>query len=561
MRGDIRQSKKARGNAMRSSACVAGARSRVRFGLAFVSSVAAAAFAALSLAASFATSPAAAASITGTVRGPDGAPVRAAFVQARHGKLKMTVSVLTDAAGRYAVENLPAGEYRLSVRLIGAKAEPKSGLTLAADATAAHDFALQAAPVRWSDLTILQGLQLLPEARGKQTLFDNCISCHGFQSKMAALSTDEDGWRVRVEFMREAMRSSLADRAGFSDAQADEVVFYLNHVFGEASVLPKSPTELAGYKDTLNKVDDEALNIVYVDFEMPGPNRFPWTAHPDAEGNFWIPQYGVSNRIARFNPASGEIKEFRVPHPGPALIHSAVPAPDGSVWLTEAGAKKLGRWDRATQAITEFQDDWRKHTIKVHPDGSIWSTGGLTRFDPKTSTYTHIPEVPTAYGIALDKEGTVWFTEMTRAGSLGKVDPKTLKVTKYIPPTRDRPRRIQIDDDGMIWFCIYESGKIERFDPKAETFKEYVLPHAKTKPYALAVGADRMIWYSSEWRDVMGRLDPASGKVVEYPMPYTDNGMRDFFLDKDGRIWFGTPPNNRVGYFYLSTKQRNADAR
>ena len=37
-----------------------------------------------------------AASITGTVTGPDGAPVRAAFVQARHGKLKMTVSVLTD---------------------------------------------------------------------------------------------------------------------------------------------------------------------------------------------------------------------------------------------------------------------------------------------------------------------------------------------------------------------------------------------------------------------------------------------------------------------------------
>ena len=180
--------------------------------------------------------------------GPDGAPLRAAFVQARHGKLKMTVSVLTDNAGRYAVENLPAGEYRLSVRALGAKAEPRSGIALAADGTAAHDFALQSAPVRWSDLTILQGLQLLPEARGKQTLFDNCLSCHGFQSKMAAVTTDEDGWRTRVEFMREAMRSSLADRAGFSDAQADEVVSYLTHVFGEASVLPKSPTELAAYR-------------------------------------------------------------------------------------------------------------------------------------------------------------------------------------------------------------------------------------------------------------------------------------------------------------------------
>jgi streptogramin lyase len=59
----------------------------------------------------------------------------------------------------------------------------------------------------------------------------------------------------------------------------------------------------------------------------------------------------------------------------------------------------------------------------------------------------------------------------------------------------------------------------------------------------------------------MGRLDPATGQVTEYPMPYTDNGMRDFFLDKEGRIWFGTPPNNRVGYFYLAGKQRSAEAR
>jgi cytochrome c5 len=279
-------------------------------------------------------SAAGAASIAGTVKAADGTPIRAAFVQARHAGLKMTVSVLTDNQGRYAVENLPAGAYRLSVRSLGLKAEPKSGLELTADQSATHDFALTPAPVRWSDLTILQGLQLLPEARGKQTLFDNCLSCHGFQSKMAAFTTDEDGWRVRVEFMREAMRSSLADRAGFSDAQADDVVFYL-----------------------------------------------------------------------------------------------------------------------------------------------------------------------------------------------------------------------------------YEAAKIVRFDPKSETFKEFALPNAKTKPYALAIATDGTIWYSSEWRDVMGRLDPATGQVAEYPMPYTDNGMRDFFLDKEGRIWFGTPPNNRVGYFYLANKQRSAEAR
>jgi len=509
----------------------------------------------------FASSFADAATITGTVTGPDGAPFRAAFVQARHQQLKMTVSVLSDSQGKYVVENLPAGEYRLSVRATGYKTDPKSGITLAADQNASQDFALQQGMVRWTDLSILQGIQLLPDARGKNVLVEDCMSCHGFQSKMAATVRDEDGWRSRVEYMREAMRSSLADRRGFSDQQADDIVFYINHLFGQNSPLPKSPAELPNYKDTLTQFSDDALRIVYVDFEMPGPDRFPWTAYPDKDGYLWIPNYGTSNRVARLDPKTAEIKEFRVPNPGPALIHSAVPAPDGSVWMAQAGSKKLGRWDPKTQKITEYADDWRKHTVAVHPDGSIWSTGGLTRFDPKTETFTHIPEVATAYGIAVDKAGQVWFTQMTKTGFIGKVDPKTLAVTKYIPPSRDRPRRMQIADDGMIWFCVFDDGRIGQFDPKTETFKDFALPHPQTKPYALGIATDRQVWYSSYYRDVMGRLDPDSGKVTEYPMPYTDNGMRDFFVDASGRMWYGSPPNNRVGYFYLSNKQRSAEAR
>src|SRR5216683_2996158 len=87
----------------------------------------------------FAASFADAATITGTVTGPDGAPLRAAFVQARHAKLKMTVSVLSDNQGRYVVENLPAGEYRLQVRVVGLNGEPKSGINLGADQSIAHD--------------------------------------------------------------------------------------------------------------------------------------------------------------------------------------------------------------------------------------------------------------------------------------------------------------------------------------------------------------------------------------------------------------------------------------
>jgi hypothetical protein len=44
-------------------------------------------------------------------------------------------------------------------------------------------------------------------------------------------------------------------------------------------------------------------------------------------------------------------------------------------------------------------------------------------------------------------------------------------------------------------------------------------------------------------------------------MPYVDNGMRDFFLDKDGRFWYGSPPNNKIGYFYIAGKQHSAEVR
>src|ERR1700737_3785751 len=119
-----------------------------------------------------------------------------------------------------------------------------------------------------------------------------------------------------------------------------------------------------------------------------------------------------------------------------------------------------------------------KPTLTNYAQGRVWGPGGpLTVFDPKAGKFTRFPEVPTAYGLAIDKDGNCWFAEYAPYGKIGKVDGKTLKVTKWSPTTPDaRPRRIQIDSDGTVWFAEFEAGKIGQFDPKTETFKEYSLP-------------------------------------------------------------------------------------
>src|ERR1700692_565757 len=180
-----------------------------------------------------------AATVAGTERGPDGAPFEGAFVLAVNAKTKISVSVLSDKQGRYRVENLPAGEYQVRVRAVGSPADPHSAVNLTADQNISFEFALKQGMVRWSDLNLYQGKQLMPAGKGKETLSTNCYICHGFQTRMAAVRRDEEGWRDRVNYMRDAMAFQLSQR--FTDDKANEVISYLNTVFGEYSTVPRSP--------------------------------------------------------------------------------------------------------------------------------------------------------------------------------------------------------------------------------------------------------------------------------------------------------------------------------
>jgi len=49
--------------------------------------------------------------IAGTIQGPDGTPFKAAFVRAQNVQTKMVTIVLSNAQGKYLVDNLAPGTY------------------------------------------------------------------------------------------------------------------------------------------------------------------------------------------------------------------------------------------------------------------------------------------------------------------------------------------------------------------------------------------------------------------------------------------------------------------
>ena len=62
--------------------------------------------------------------VSGTIKGPDGAPFRAAFVRVQNLKTKMTMMVLSDNQGRYWTDNLTAGTYSVTPTSVGFKSSP-----------------------------------------------------------------------------------------------------------------------------------------------------------------------------------------------------------------------------------------------------------------------------------------------------------------------------------------------------------------------------------------------------------------------------------------------------
>jgi streptogramin lyase len=500
--------------------------------------------------------------ITGTVKGPDGAPFMGAFVIAENSQNKMTISVLSDKQGHYHIEKLPAATYALRIRAIGFNSDPRTGVQLTADQKANFDFALQNGTVRWSDLSTYQGRMLLPKtkdhdlAKGyEDPFFTSCmIACHSFQTRMAPTTRDEEGWRDRVKYMRDVI---IGGEGGprMSDAKLEDTVSFLTTMFGPDSPKTKSPADMPEYKSTVRPFNDKVMNIAYTEYDFAGTKGLgPWSAVEDKDGMMWIPYYGRGNEVVRLNPKTAELTRFPLPFTETAGIHSVIPAPDGTVWFTEVSFGGIGHLNPATKEITEYRDkgpDGKivgKHTVRVDADGNIWSSAGpITKFNPTTKEFTHFNS-PGTYGVVVGKNGDMWFTTFRNDGPIVRVS-KTGELTKWNPPTKGKPQRLIMDADGTIWFTERVGGKIGHLDPETGGIKEFDLPGPSPSPYAIGIDRNHMIWYDSFEQDTLGRLNPATGEVTEYPFPHSEISIREFFMDDQGHLWFGSSSNNKVGYF------------
>ena len=82
-------------------------------------------------------------------------------------------------------------------------------------------------------------------------------------------------------------------------------------------------------------------------------------------------------------------------------------------------------------------------------------------------------------------------------------------------------RRLDIAEDGMIWYVNSGLGRLGRYNPKTGEIKEWPSPSGpKSHPYAIAV-VDGIVWYNESGMrpDPLVRFDPKTETFQSWAIP------------------------------------------
>ena len=350
--------------------------------------------------------------------------------------------------------------------------------------------------------------QGLPEGAGKALVEGVCTGCH--QTNM------------------------ISNSSGYSHKNWDELVGTMI----DLSASPETRDEILKYLATSFPEGKNPRPAKQVSGTFPQPQFKEWTAPtlgqrardpveaPDGS-IWWVGQFG--NLMGRLTPKTGEMKEY--PLPTKALPHSVSLDKDGTPWYTGNGNGTIGKLDPKTGEVTVYKmpdaAGRDPHTAEFDRKGILWFTlqqsNMVGRLDPATGE-VKLAKTGSAgkpYGIKIDANDTPWFA-CNGAACLVKINPDTMELTEVkLPIPTTTVRRLDIAEDGVIWYVNSTAGKLGRYDPKSGAIKEWDSPSgAQSHPYAIAV-VDGMIWYNESGvrPDMLVRFDPKTETFQSWPIP------------------------------------------
>ena len=481
--------------------------------------------------------------LTGVVHDPAGTPTANVFVTAQDGARKMAVSVLTDAAGRYRIDDLFPGQYDLRARKIGFNDGTSANVALG-ERDVAVNLKLQPDDATHLSTPGAAWLNTLPNVPMKATFVTSCTICHDQGSPLTHISRDAATWGKVIEKMR-----------GQTDAYS-VIVKMDNGKLADWLAEQNFGAKLAPF-DPFAKRANVATKARMTEYDVGDITTWAHDVVVEPKtGTAWVGDY-VRDELTSVNPRTGEQKVYPAPLHGTGM-HTLSFDRDGYLWITLQLVAKVARFDTKNgewRIYDGFTPGSLNHSFALDSDGlvkkdpsgrlyvSLWGGNRTSLLDPTTGAVKEIP-VPgkpsdKPYGIAVDSKGVIWYTKYSE-NMLGFVDPATGQGKEWALPRPDSgPHRMHIDNDDNLWIPLSGYGTLLRYNTRDGSQKEFALPDADSFPYASRYDAksDR-VWVTGNGGNAIYAMDPKSGKFTTFRMPSILSYGRMVSIDySTGDVW------------------------
>jgi virginiamycin B lyase len=202
----------------------------------------------------------------------------------------------------------------------------------------------------------------------------------------------------------------------------------------------------------------------------------------------------------------------------------------------------------------------RPHDPLAMPDGSLWYTGHrasvLGRLDPKTGKITEYhtkTPISGPHGLTADKDGNIWYTGNFK-GYIGKLDPKTGQFTEYrMPDAKARdPHTPIFDKTGNLWFTVQGGNMIGKLVPATGEIKLVQAPTPRSLPYGTVIDSKNTLWIVLFGTNKLAHIDQ-NMKVTEYTLPNAEARPRRLAIDSNDVIWYSDFARGYLGEFDTKT--------
>ena len=284
----------------------------------------------------------------------------------------------------------------------------------------------------------------------------------------------------------------------------------------------------------------EPTTFTLTTFPVP-PGSHPHDVAPAADGGVWYTAQG-SGELGWLDPATGAVREIALG--SGSAPHGVIVGPDNAAWVTDSGLNAIVRVDPETDAVTTFplpRGGANLNTGAFDGDGILWFTGqaGVYGWLDPASGNLEVFDAPSGrgpYGIATTPAGDVYYSSL--AGSyLGAINRATGAVNAISTPTKGGGgRRVWSDSSGMLWVTEWYAGKLARYDPVNDEWREWALPGDSPQPYAVYVDEFDAVWITDFGANAVHRFDATSEVYVTLEHESTPANVRQL-LGRPGEVW------------------------